>query len=302
MALAALAQPAPAPRPTPALPWNSGALSASETITTRVREVNVVFSVTDRRGRFVPDLERKDIAVFDNDTTPPSLAYFLKHDDLPLHVALVIDLSDSIHEQFGFEQKSAALFLEQVLRPASDAALVIGFNHRPIMQQGMTHDPATLAAGLARLKVGGTTALFDAVEFACAQLADEAQPSLARRVVVLITDGQDTASRGNLKSAINAALQTGTVIFGVNTAPGSTEGEPVLKRLAGATGGVVFPGRGLPQLAKAFHGIEGQVRSQYALGYKPPGWNADRSFHKIRVAARRRGLRIHHRTGYFAVD
>src|SRR5205085_3079453 len=118
---------------------------------------------TDRHGNVISDLSRGDIKVLDDGQPPPALAYFLRHDDLPLRIGVLVDVSDSVGPQFSFEKKSAALFLSQVLRPATDTAAIMGFSEHLKVTQGLTSEQVALENGIATLKAGGATALWDAV-------------------------------------------------------------------------------------------------------------------------------------------
>jgi Ca-activated chloride channel family protein len=283
-------------------PSGDSPADAVETFTTRVREVNLVFSVADRSGRFVSNLTSSDVKVLDNGLPPESVTYFRRHDELPLRVGIAIDTSDSVEQQFRFEQEAAVLFLQQMLRPNSDSALIVGFNGHSALAQGLTADMAGLTKAIHELRIGGETAVWDAVRFSCEELARTAEHELTRHALIVITDGDDNVSHSTLDDAISAALQADTVVFVINTHTFSERSDVRLEKLAKSTGGAILPGHGLRELAKAFHDIDRQLRSQYALGYKPPQWRADHSFHSIRLVAQRRGLRVHCRRGYFAVE
>jgi Ca-activated chloride channel homolog len=300
--LAALA----AAQPTPPLPFipvpapTSTELTGAERIVKRVREVNVVFSATNRQGRFVANLSPNDLKVLDDDREPAALVYFLRHQDLPLRIGILVDTSDSVGQQFEFEQQSATLFLQQVLR-TGDAAMVMDFNDKPHVAQELTSQQKELEAAIASLHSGGTTALWDAVRFACTRLAAAPNAQIRRRVLVVITDGADNSSSATLDAAIAAALQSETIVLVVNSLPNLIpKNDALLGRLAHETGGALFPGSGLKQLGKSFAGIEQLLRSQYAIGYAPPNITPSAGFHTIRLVARRHGLRLYHRKGYFA--
>src|SRR5512146_22965 len=131
------------------------------TITKRVNEVNVVFTVTDKHGRFVKDLKEGDFKVLDDNKPPQRIESFRAETDLPLRVALLVDTSNSIRDRFKFEQESAIEFLNQIIRPKSDRAFVIGFDTTAEIEQDFTDSTEKLAHGIRQMRPGGGTALFD---------------------------------------------------------------------------------------------------------------------------------------------
>src|SRR3954471_14509024 len=138
----------------------------------RVDEVNLLFSVVDNKGRFVNKLQLQDFNLLDNQRPPVQIRKFQQESDLPLRVALLIDVSGSVTGRFKFEQEAASKFLKKILRPATDKALVLGFDQRVHLEQDFTSDIAALAAAVHRLKPQGETALFDAIVFAAEKLRE----------------------------------------------------------------------------------------------------------------------------------
>src|SRR5690348_12963677 len=170
---------------------------ATPTITKRVNEVNLIFTVTDKHGHFVNNLTQDQVQVLDNHEPPDRITYFQAQTDLPLRVALLVDTSDSVASRFAFEQRAAAAFLRQSLRNPSDAGLVVGFDSDIHVMQSLTSDVGQLASALGRLKTGGTTHLYDAITYAAQKLRTHQERPL-RRAVVLISDGVDNGSRSTL--------------------------------------------------------------------------------------------------------
>ena len=289
----------------PALAANPG-ISASSgiVISKRVDEVNLAFTVTDKKGRFISNLDANDFQVLDNHTPPQELRFFRQQSDLPLRVALLIDASDSITHRFQFEQNAASQFLREILRPAKDKASVISFDGRVHQVHDFSDDVQTLARAVKSIRAGGNTALYDAVILACNKLRRDEEPQITRRAIILITDGMDTASRAFLHDAQEAAARAEVLMFALSTndliVDPYPKGEAVLDLLTGPTGGYILPARDEGQLTKAFGQIEKALRNQYALGYEPANFNPDGRYHPVEVIPMKRGLKVQCRKGYFA--
>lgn len=274
----------------------------SPTFSARVREVNVLFSASDWRGRFVSDLKPTDVTVFDNGKQPESIIYFLREENLPLEVGILIDVSGSVANVFRAQQKAASMFLEQTLRSTDQASLITFGTETRVVQEFTTNVPL-LGSAIANLGVGDTaTAIFDAVRTSSEILAQQQQSGPNRRALVLITDGEDNASHGQLNDAIDAALQSEVVIFVLNTNVHPESTDAWLKKLAESTGGNVLHAAGEKTLKAAFGRVNQQLRSQYVLGYKPAYLQTDRSFHRIRLTVHKFGLHVQCRKGYYVAD
>lgn len=280
------------------------AAGALPTFRKQVEEVNVIFTVTNKHGHFVHNLNPNDLAVLDNDQPPEKITYFQSQTDLPLRVALVIDSSDSVTNRFGFERKSALAFLRRVLRRQSDLGIVIGFNQQVHIAQGATADVRLLDQGLRQLRPNGETAIYDAVMVACDHLAKIRDSEPTRRVIVLITDGEDNRSHTGLQQAVDAALHANTVVYVLSTNPDysidlAEQGDKNMKQLSEATGGRLLRAADEDGVATSFAKLERELRSQYALGYKPVMNHADGLFHRLTLLGPRK-LKVFHRLGYFA--
>jgi Ca-activated chloride channel family protein len=278
--------------------------SSGIVISKRVDEVNLAFTVTDKKGRFIGDLDANDFQVLDNHTPPEELRFFQQQTDLPLRVALLIDASDSIKHRFQFEQNAASTFLKDILRPGKDKAFVISFDGRVHQVHDFSDDVHTLARAVKSIQAGGNTALYDAVILACNKLRHDREPQITRRAIILITDGMDTASRAFLHDAQEAAARAEVLLFALSTndliADSYPKGEAVLDLLTGPTGGYILPARDEGQLSKAFRQIEKALRNQYALGYQPANFNPDGRYRPVEVIPIKRGLKVQCRKGYFA--
>jgi Ca-activated chloride channel family protein len=167
----------------------------------------------------------------------------------------------------------------------------------------MTNDVNALNAAIHALQAGGETAMYDAIVLSSRKLHEHRRKSLVRPVIILITDGVDTASRSKLKAAEEAATRSEAAIFALDSNSiyeTDPKGRLILEKLTRETGGFVLPARENADLKGAFSTIEKILRSQYALGYPPPELEADGSFRSIQVIPNKRGLRVHAREGYYA--
>jgi VWFA-related protein len=287
----------------PALPAPP-ALPASETIRKRVDEVNVVFTITNGKGQFVSRLSLDDVKVLDNQHAPEKISYFGRQTEMPLRVVLLVDLSDSITERFNYEKTAAAAFLKKVLRPEIDQAALIGFGSDVKLVQDFTSDIDALTRSLRAMKAGGNTKLYDAVLFASAKLHRETDPGATRRAIVIISDGEDTFSRGFLHDAAQSALRTQTTVYALSTndvsMDGYRKGEAVLDLLSNPTGGKTLPAHNRGKMQRAFETIKEALHSQYLLAYKPADFKPDGTFRSIKIVPRDRKLLVNCRRGYYA--
>jgi len=274
------------------------------TIRKRVDEVNVIFTVTDRHGHFINNLSEKDIAVRDDNKPPREVVSFSRQTNLPLRVGLLIDASNSIRDRFRFEQEAAAQFLEQTVRPNSDLAFVIGFDTTPEVTADLTADTDALSRGVRMLRPGGGTAMFDAIYYACRdKLMKAPQNGPVRRAVVLVSDGNDNQSRVTRDEAVEMAQRAEVIIYTISTNNTATKGrgDRVLQYMADSTGGRAFFPLKLEDVSTALSRIQDELRSQYAISYKPADFNADGRFRTIQIVAENsKNLKVRARRGYYA--
>ena len=277
---------------------------AATTITKTVNEVNVVFTVTDKHGRYVRNLAQRDFSVLDDGKPAEQIRSFHNETDLPLQVGLLVDASNSIRDRFKFEQESAIEFLNQTVRPRYDKAFVVGFDVTPEVTQDFTDNTEALSRGVRQLRPGGGTAMYDALYFACRdKLLKEQQNGPVRRAIILLSDGDDNMSHVTREEAIEMAQRAEVIVYTISTniSRGSRGGDKVLDRIAEATGGRAFVPFQLNDVANAFVEIQDELRSQYALSYKPADLRMDGRFHTIEILAQNhKGLRVRSRRGYFA--
>jgi Ca-activated chloride channel family protein len=291
----------PPPPPGPDL---TAPAEPATTIRRTVNEVNVVFTVTDKHGRYVKDLKRGDFEVIDDSKPAQEIRSFHNETDLPLQVGLLIDASKSVRDRFKFEQESAIEFLNQTVRPRYDKAFVIGFDVTPEVTQDFTDNTEALSRGVRGLRPGGGTAMYDALYFACRdKLLKEQQSGPTRRAVILLSDGDDNQSHVTREESIEMAQRAEVIVYTISTNVTGTRqrGDKVLERIAEATGGRAFFPFQLGDVANAFAEIQDELRSQYALSYRPADFRPDGRYHAIEIVAQsHKNLRVRSRRGYYA--
>ncbi len=235
--------------------------------------MNVVFTVTDRHGRYVKNLAKSDFSVLDDSKPAEQIRSFHNETDLPLQVGLLVDASNSVRDRFKFEQESAIEFLNQTIRPRYDKAFVVGFDVTPEVTQDFTDNTEALSRGVRALRPGGGTAMYDALYFACRdKLLKEPRNGPVRRAIILLSDGDDNMSHVTREEAIEMAQRAEVIVYTISTnisGGARHSGDKVLERIADATGGRAFFPFQLNDVANAFVEIQDELRSQYALSYNP---------------------------------
>ncbi len=273
------------------------------TIKHTVNEVNVVFTVTDKHGHYVKDLKKEDFKIVDDEKPAEEVRSFHAEANLPLEVGLLVDASNSVRDRFKFEQEAAIEFLNQTIRPKSDKAFVIGFDVTPEVTQDFTDNTEKLSVGVRSLRPGGGTAMYDAVYFACRdKLMKEPHAGPVRRAIILLSDGDDNQSHVTREEAIEMAQRAEVIVYTISTnLTGSDHrGDKVLERISDATGGRSYIPFQLTEVANAFAAIQEELRSQYAISYKPAQLVADGRYRAIEIQSQRKGLRVRSRHGYYA--
>jgi VWFA-related protein len=299
--------PAPTqPAPTPAAPQPTAPTDDSytpPTIPVYVNEVNLIFTVTDKHGHYIPNLQQSDFALLDDQKAPANVRSFRQQINLPLRVGIMIDTSTSIRSRFQFEQQSANEFLLQILKAKSDRAFVMGFDVTPTVTQNWTNNLDALETGVNRLRPGGGTALFDAVYTACRdKLLAERGPDPVRKTIVLLSDGDDNQSRVYQDEAIKECQRAETIVYAISTnwTPSRGKGDDVLTKLATETGGQVFFPPSVEEVSNSFRQIEEELRSQYSLIYTPADFKNNGAFRPIYLFCNDRRYQARARKGYFA--
>jgi Ca-activated chloride channel homolog len=311
-------QPAP-PRPQEPAPQQS-----PQKIVREINLVDVLFTVLNRRNKLVADLDKESFKVMD-DGVRQDIRYFSRQTDLPLRIGMLLDTSNSIRDRIQFEKDAAVNFLFNVVRRGRDQSFVMTFDDRPYVQQSFTDDTGRLRDEIVKMKAGGGTAIYDAVYEACKnQLSHPPrppgdQPDVVRRVMILISDGDDNLSEHTRAEAIEMAQRTSVVIYAISTSTQwvslsetdkgkmsdrkyhKTEGDQILQEIADETGGRAFFPYHVDDLDQSFQDIGDELRSQYSLAYNPTNYVANGRYHKIRIEILdRKGLQVRARRGYFA--
>jgi Ca-activated chloride channel homolog len=289
-----------------------------------VNLVDVLFTVLNRRNKLVPDLQKEDFQIFD-EKYQQDIRYFSKQSDLPLRIGMLVDTSNSIRDRIKFEQDASINFLFSVLRRGRDEAFVMTFDDEPQVVQAFTGDAGLLRDQIMQTRAGGGTAIYDAIYDACHNELSHPprppgdQPDIVRRVMILISDGDDNLSTHTRGEAIEMAQRTSVVIYTISTStqwiqlsqtdPDKlanrkthlTEGDKILQDLADETGGRAFFPYHVDDLDQSFQDIGDELRNQYSIAYIPTNYVLDGRYHKIRIEVPdHKGYQVRARRGYFA--
>lgn len=270
--------------------------------------VTVITSVTDPVGNQINNLTRDDFEIFE-DSTQQEIAGFYRDDQVPLKLVFLFDTSTSIRHRFDFEQRAAASFFRQVIR-RGDQAAVISVSNAPRLEAQFTGDVNELVGTLSRLKVEGATALYDAL----IEAASYVRPADGRRVMVVLSDGTDTASGHSLAQALREVQKADAVIYGVHStgvAPSPNlqdlAGESVLRMMSEDTGGRAFfppiqrdARKEQRELDEIYRRIAAELHAQYVLTYYSTSETTSAVFRSIKVQVRRPSLEVRARRGYYA--
>ena len=296
-ALAATPAGAQAPRPTPRPPvFEAG-----------IEVINLNVSITDSRGQYVTGLTRDDFAVFE-DGVKQEISIFA-HENLPISMALMVDTSASMDDKLPAARTAGKRFV-RTLRP-QDMAQVMQFNDRSTVLQDFTADHAALEAAFDRTEASGPTALHNALYVALKDLAKQksAGGALRRRALVLLSDGEDTASLVSDDQVMELARKTEINIYAISlrakTAPDRnrlkfSQAAHLLTALTQDTGGQVHFPNSLSELEAVYDRIADELRTQYSLGYVSSNKRSDGKWRRIVVRVpTHEDLKVRHKLGYF---
>jgi VWFA-related protein len=296
---------------------------ASPTIQVEVNLVNILAAVRNKSGGLVSNLTKDDFTLFE-DGKQQEIKYFTRETDLPLTIGLLVDVSASQRNLIDIERQAAYQFFSQVLRK-KDEAFLISFGEDAELLQDFTGSPRLLQAGLQRLQVNSGvqgihpgpvptvgqprgTILYDAVYLAA---NDRLTQEVGRKAIVLITDGMDEGSRLKIEEAIRGAQKADAVIYSIYYVdPSAYYGmgyfggvsDSYLRRMSDETGGRVFRVDRKHSLPDAFKDLQDEMRSQYAIGYKPTNEKRDGSFRRVELHTADHNLKVQARKGYYAPD
>ena len=321
----------PPPSPTPPKKEDDVTLAGEDVVRVETNLTNIFFTASDKQKRFVSNLKREDIRVFE-DGVPQEIFTFQRNLDLPLSLAILIDCSGSEERTLPEEKAAAQSFLESVLRPNRDEAAVVSFTGEVTLEQGLTGNIGRLRRAIDQVEfvppsgyigggvvVGGTppisdtqqqlagsTAIWDAI-WATANELLSASAEHTRRAIILLTDGEDTISQVHMQDAINRAVKADSLVYAIGIGDRYQFGidEGALKKITGATGGRAYFPRNERELREAFAQIQKDLREQYLVAYSPSNKTRDGSYRRVAIEVvspdfRKEELKLNYRPGYFA--
>ena len=274
-----------------------------ETIIREVNLVNVIFTVMDKKNRFIANLTKEDFVVME-DGVPQEVTNFSREADLPMMVGILIDTSNSVRMRLRFEQQAAIDFLHKTLRAKRDQAFVVSFDVEAALVQDLTHDLEDLSESIRSLQSGGVTRLYDAIYFASKEKLHltPAPDPYVRRALIILSDGIDNQSDYSREEVLAMSQRAEVILYAISTnrTRMSNRGDKILKRLAGETGGLAFFPVNTDDLHRNFESIAKELRNQYSLAYVSTNRNRDGTFRQISIKPRKKKLRVRARSGYFA--
>ena len=274
----------------------------AESLVINVDLVNVLFTVTDRKGKLVTDLDKQNLKLLE-DNRLQTITNFARETDLPLTIAVLIDTSTSIRDRFKFEQQAAIDFLYRTLRPRKDKALLITFDSAIELVQDFTDNAEALAKAIRQVRPGGGTKMFDGIYLTC---QEKLKGESGRKIMILISDGDDNLSLETLAGTLEMAQKSDVSIFAISTNSSGFFGitapkaDKVLKRLSEDTGGRAFFPFKAEDLSESFQDISAELRSQYSMAYRSSNPARDGSFRSIKIETDRKNLKVKARKGYYA--
>lgn len=323
-----------APRPTPTA--TPPVIEDDEPIKIDTDVVNVLFTAQDRSRRLLTTLKKEDIRLLE-DGKPQEIVEFTRQVDLPLSLAILVDVSVSQQRTLPEQKEAAISFLESVVRPAKDEVAVLSFTGETTLEQDLTNNLTRLRRAVDRIKfvppsgyigggvvtnggsvpgtppisgrnqaVAGSTAIWDAIWVTSNEVLRPA-PEKTRRAIILLSDGVNTSGQKKLDEAVQAAVRTEAIIYAVGIGDSFFQGvdRSALNKLTERTGGRAFFPRDERDLRDAFRQIEEEMRSQYLVAYEPTNQNRDGSYRSISIQLvdpnlARENVKLTHRQGYFA--
>ena len=286
-----------------AAPKGAPAADDLSRITVDVTRVNLLYTVTDKKGRFVSDLTKDDFEIIEN-KKPQTILEFTAETDLPLRLAILIDTSNSIRDRFRFIQEAATDFVTTVMRPGKDRAIVVSFDTSPELVAALTDDQVAVTKAIRELRPGGGTALYDAIFFSCRDVLMKDQPrDKFRRAIIVLSDGDDNQSHYTREQALEMAHKADAVIYTISTniTHVETGGDKVLKRFAEETGGIAFFPFKAEDMGQSFENIANDLRHQYNVFYRPEPLRTDGLYHPVAIRVKdRKEFSVRARHGYYA--
>ena len=268
-----------------------------------VTRVGMQFTVSDKKGRFVNNLLKDDFEITVA-KKPQEIVQFTAESNLPLRLAILIDTSNSIRERFKFQQEAATDFINAVIRPGQDKAIIVSFDMSAELVQDSTDNTQKLDEAIRGLRPGGGTAMYDAIFFACRDKLVQDQPmEKYRRAIVILSDGEDNQSRWTREQALEMAHKADVVIYSISTnrLGVETDGDKILKYFAQETGGLAFFPFKAQDMAQDFENIANELRHQYNVLFRPEPFQPDGLYHAVKVVVKEhKDLVVRARHGYYA--
>jgi Ca-activated chloride channel homolog len=271
-------------------------------------EIFLPVMVFDSDDKFVPGLTRDNFRIFEDDQEQ-KIEQFEAPSKLPLSVAVLMDTSSSVKRKLKFQKDAAVDFVQTIVKNSVDKALFATFDSVVTLRSDFTRDTGELTHAIDEVKAGGDTRLFDAVYRVCEEKM-ALLPTEQRSVMLVVTDGADTASDHSLQEAIDISQRSNVTIFGISTRnyadinAGSVRGsvDKELVRLCEETGGRTFLPYQQLELARSFSNIAGYLRNQYILYYSPKRQDRDGKFRKLKVEVVNtdKKVKVNAKRGYFA--
>ena len=304
------------------LPAQQPAGGEGPLIKVNVNVVNVLCTVRNKANGLVGNLEKRDFTVFE-DGKQQTITDFTRETDVPLTLALLVDVSESQERLIDVERRAAHDFFTHVLRQ-KDEAFLISFGAEAELLQDSTNSPKLLLDGLNQLHlsvpVGGVTPgpvptmhnqagtiLYDAVYLAA---NEKLKGEVGRKAIIVITDGVDTGSKISRDQSIESAQRADSIIYSIfyqdaaayGPFGGGGGGYGELQRMSGDTGGRVFRVDRKYTLEDVFRDLQEELRSQYSISYTPTNSKHDGTFRKIDLRASSKDYKVQTRKGYYATD
>jgi VWFA-related protein len=275
-----------------------------------VNVVSLLVTVRDKSGKFVNELSQEDFTVAE-DGHPQTISYFSRQYDLPLTIGLLVDTSGSQAEVLGDELNASATFFKQVLRDGTDQSFLGSFDGRAYLLQNVTAVRAKLEGALGILYAGlqtrryiNGTVLYEAIVDSADVIMKKYQ---GRKALILLTDGEDTASRTTLEGAVEACQRADTVVYSIGLGTGLARGGGILDIISTKTGGRFFEVTRKRTVEVIYQTIEEELRSQYNLGYVPasvtgqkPADKKNPGYHRVHVTVNKPGMTVRTREGYYS--
>jgi Ca-activated chloride channel family protein len=293
------------------LQTNAAAAQSGTTygLSVSVDEVSLTFHAADVHGLPITDLKLGELSILDKGKAPRRVLVFQSLQDYPIRAGILMDTSDSMREHLAGNRAISVKYAQRVLRQQTDQAFVMDFGYLSKVTQPWTNDPNALTVGIRRVSASGDkgirgTAIFDAVYRACLNQVGHIDHAASGNFILLFSDGEDNAGLISMKDAVDICQRSNTAIYAFRADSKSSFfsiGPKTLADLASETGGRVFYGNDSEaEIDNDLRTIEGDLRNQYRLVYRPAELKHDGSFHRIELKVPEPVDSINIRSGYYA--